>query len=581
MAVWRERVADPGLSSALTAAGYGELFARILAVRGIAADDAEHFLSPSLKNLSPSAELPGVVAAAAVILDAIESSAGRTAPSICIFGDYDCDGISAAAIMISTLDAVAPGMAQAFIPHRMTEGYGMTEASVGRMLKEVPGVRLVITVDNGINSLAHVRSLKAQGISVVITDHHLPGEDAEDLRAEVAGFVNPKVEAPKQLEGLCGAGVAFMLAGEIVAQAKDRGLYDGPPLGGPLLVLAGLATVTDIMPLTGQNRILVAEALRRFRQLAPVGLRELYDRACKNSAPILSSRDFGFLLGPRINAAGRMASGEEALKLLLSADREEARMLALAVDNYNIDRKMTEGAMTEYALSLVEPDVAAQVIDIPNGHQGVAGIVASRILESCPHGPVAIVVSGHGSCRAPEGFNVRDILQNAAAALEHFGGHAQAGGFSVRDGMFAEFKRLFTEGAAAQAAKLKAANCAPDDVFYDAEITEADIALDFAESIERLEPFGEGNEEPVFRIDNVVFSSVRTLGADGKHLSVELAAPSRLRAVWWGHGDMAESIRSNSANTFDLLFKFSVSDYGSRHVELTITDLKIHDERMN
>ncbi len=555
------------------------MFSRVLSVRGIAAEDAELFLSPSLKNLAFPAELPGVGAAATTILDFIQAATVATEPSICVFGDYDCDGVSATAIMMTALDALAPDVAKAFIPRRMTEGYGMTEESVGRMLDEMPGVRLVITVDNGINSLAHVRLLKARGVAVVVTDHHLPGADVEELRAEAAGFVNPKVDAPAHLDGLCGAGVAFMLAGEIVAQAKERGLYSGPPLGGPLLVLAGLATVTDIMPLTGQNRILVAEALRRFRQLAPIGLKELYDRACKNAAPVLSSRDFGFLLGPRINAAGRMASGEEALRLLLSTDREEARMLALNVDNHNIERKMTECAMTEYALSLVEPDVAAQVIDIPNGHQGVAGIVASRILETCPRGPVAIVVQGHGSCRAPEGFNVREILQNAAATLEHFGGHAQAGGFSVRDGMFSEFKRLFIEGAAAQAAALEAANRAPDDIFYDAKVAATDIALDFAESLERLEPFGEGNEEPVFRLDNVVFSSVRTLGADGKHLLLEIAGPSRLRAVWWGHGDMAESIRAKSANTFDLLFKFSVSDYGSRHVELQIVDLKIHDER--
>ena len=258
-----------------------ELILRLLEKRGIAGDAAVgEFFSPSISALVRPEELPGIAEAAEVIL----AHSGK----VVVFGDYDCDGVCATAIVVSCLRALVGKDGQdkvvPFLPERLSEGYGMSEASVRRMLTENPDVSLVITVDNGINSVDPVAELKAKGVKVVITDHHLPGA----VLPAADALVNPKVSSPAALNGLCGAGVAFLLAERLVEESRRRGTYAGPNIGGPLLVLAGLATVTDIMPLVGHNRILVYEALRRFRQLAPIGLRELLDRAAKSAAAALT-----------------------------------------------------------------------------------------------------------------------------------------------------------------------------------------------------------------------------------------------------------------------------------------------------
>ena len=426
--MWIEREVSKDAVCGLESAGIPRLLARLLAIRGIVPDSVDAFFSPSISDLAKPSELPGISKSAEVVLDAVSRG-----DKIVVFGDYDCDGICASAILAIAIGAISKSGSRpaVFLPDRLTEGYGMTSASVARMLAENPGVKLLVTVDNGINSVDEVARLKASGISVVVTDHHLPGETIPAADA----VVNPKVASTPRLEGLCGAGVAFMLANACVTLARERGLYSGPNVGGPLLVLAGIATVTDIMPLTGQNRILVYEALKRFRSLAPTGLKELLLRASRSSSPTLTSKDFGFLIGPRINAAGRMASGMEALRLILSTDREECREFARIVDVRNVERKSVEQSMLDEALSKIVPGAPAQVIDIPNGHQGVAGIVAARILERLGEDPVeggpkpvCVIVKGHGSARAPEGYNVRDAFIHSAEALERFGGHAAAGG---------------------------------------------------------------------------------------------------------------------------------------------------------
>lgn len=365
-----------------------------------------------------------------------------------------------------------------------------------------------------------------------------------------------------------------MLANALMRRARSEGLYAGPNVGGPLLVLAGLATVTDIMPVVGQNRILVAEALRRFRAWAPLGVRELFDRAARTAAPELTAKDFGFLIGPRINAAGRMASGADALELVLATDREQARALAQRVDVHNSARKAIEQQMTDRALAQVVPGVPAQVIDLPDGHPGVAGIVAARVLERLgpdAQVPVCVVVDGRGSARAPDGYNVRDAFAAADEALAHYGGHAAAGGFSVREGMLARFRELFGAACAAQAAQ---GGVAGGQAFYDAAVAGSDLSFALVSWLRGLEPFGEGNPEPVFALKNVYLADVRPLGLEGRHLQLAVRGRDCPRAVWWSHGARIEALRAESARPHDLLCTAEISTYGEPHVELRLLDVR-------
>ena len=550
----------------------------LLEKRGITGKDVESFLDPSLKRLAAATGIPGISAAADAILPFV-----RDGRSIVVFGDYDCDGVCASAILATALSRLG-GKVATFVPDRFTEGYGMTPGSIGRMLREHPGAELVITVDCGITSAAEVKMLKDRGIAVVVTDHHLPPESLPVCDA----LVDPKVPAQSAgaeelgAKNLCGAGVAFFLANALAAKATEAGIYNGEKFGAPLLVLAGLATVVDIVPLLGQNRILVANALKSFRSFAPIGLHELLLRAQRRPVE-LTSRDFGFLLGPRINAAGRMASAREALDLLMTADRESARSYAMRVDTRNAERKTVENRMADEAMAQVcEESPDAVVVngrgagEDPGWHVGVCGIVASRILEK--YGvPVAVAVDGHGSARAPEGYDVHAALTECAHFLERFGGHTAAGGFTVKDGMFDAFSAGFKAACAAQ--RERSGIVREEGTVAEPELwlSPSDLTMEMHRSLSLMAPFGEGNPEPVFGLRDVAFSDVRLMGEQGKHASFVFSDRRIPRATWWSHGSEAEKLRAKSASRFDITFTLDVSDWGGEepHLELRIREIGI------
>lgn len=566
-AAWRVRACDAACVAALEAAGTPPLLARLLASRGVTADGREAFFDPSLARLARPEALPGISEAVRVVLPFL-----RARRPIVVFGDYDADGVCAAAILVTALRRLG-GVAEAFIPRRFGEGYGMTPASLERLLEEHPGVALVVTVDNGISSPREVAALRARGVAVVVTDHHLPG----DARPEADALVNPRVAAAPGCEDLCGAGVAFFLASALAKAATDEGLYAGPKFGGGLLVLAGLATVADLMPVRRQNRILVAQSLALFGRCAPLGLRELRLRAAR-SANALSARDYGFLLAPRINAAGRMETARTAYDLLMCEDREAARKLAVKVEDFNGARRGLEAEMFRAACEQAEEGAEAVVVcgDAgPEGggwHLGVAGIVASRLLERY-RVPAAVVVGETGSARAPDGYNVHDALAAASAHLVRFGGHAAAGGFTIRPGAFAAFRAAFAAACAAQRAR------APDAEarVFDGWVEPGDLTLDLHAALRRLEPFGEGNPEPVFGLRAVRLKTVGVVGTGGHHLSLAFVNRDVPRAVWWGHGEEAETLRAHAARPCDVLFTLTASDFGTDlpHPELRIVDLRL------
>ncbi len=596
---WRERrfdETDKTRAEAFESAGLPPILARLLASRGVTEEGREAFLDPSLIRLARPNDLPGITDAVRVILPFL-----RTKRKIVVFGDYDADGVCASAILVTALRRLG-GNAEAFIPHRFKEGYGMTAASLERLLREQKDVALVVTVDNGISSPDEVAVLKKQGIQVVVTDHHLPGETLPEADA----LVNPRVRSCPGCADLCGAGVAFFLASALAQDATEEGLYTGPKFSGPLLVLAGLATVADLVPLKAQNRILVAQSLAYFDRCAPCGLRELRDKAAR-SAAALTARDYGFLLAPRINAAGRMKTADVAFNLLVCTDedREMARLLASQIDGFNGARRGFEQTMFQEACAQIqeacqkkgmsEEDLSAVVVrgagcaakatEKQGWNLGVAGIVASRLLEHY-HVPAAVVVrvrdeerseqeSETGSVRAPDGYNVHDALAAASEHLVRFGGHAAAGGFTVKlkPGAFEAFRTAFTEACTEQR-KERALDADARD--FDGWVEPGALTLALYADIRRLEPFGEGNPEPIFGLRGVTLREVRVMGVEGKHLSLAFVNRDVPRAVWWGHGGMAEELRKHAAKPYDVLFTLTTSGFDSAlpHLELRIVDLR-------
>ena len=547
---------------------------RLLAKRGFFGAELEEFLDPSLKRLADATEIPGIREAADAIIPFM-----RDRRPIVVFGDYDCDGVCACTILVKTIRRLG-GAAEAFLPQRFGEGYGMTPKSVERMVKEHPGVALVVTVDCGVTSAKEVKWLKDRGIAVVVTDHHLPPEELPGCDA----LVDPKVPGQRAgaeavgAQDICGAGVAFFLANALTARAVELGLYGGEKFSAPLLVLAGLATVVDIVPMLKQNRILSANAMKAFWRRAPLGLRELMLRAQRRAEEMVTSHDFGFVIGPRINAAGRMASAMESYRLLMAEDREEARGLAQRIEVLNVERKSVENGMTEQALAQVPADdVAAVVVNSLDGADpskwsiGVCGIVASRILGQRGV-PVAVAVDGHGSARAPEGYDVHAALSECAAFLERFGGHTAAGGFTLKEGMFEGFRAAFMAACEAQKGALGTAA----GVFREPElwIEPENLTLELHNDLKRLEPFGEGNPEPVFGLRGVALTDARQMGGDGRHAAFSFAGGIP-RAIWWGHGKDVEDMRGRSSGRFDITFTLDVSEWGGEgpRLELCLCDM--------
>lgn len=577
---WRERRADEtdeARAEAFRTAGLPPILARLLASRGVTEEGREAFLDPSLTRLARSDDLPGMTEAVQVILPFL-----HTKRKIVVFGDYDADGVCASAILVTALRRLG-GNAEAFIPHRFGEGYGMTAASLERLWCEHADAALVVTVDNGISSPDEVAKLKVKGIRVVVTDHHLPGENLPKADA----LVNPRVQSCPGSADLCGAGVAFFLASALAQAATEKGLYTGPKFSGPLLVLAGLATVADLVPLKEQNRILVAQSLAYFNRCAPCGLRELRDKAAR-SAAALTARDYGFLLAPRINAAGRMKTADVAFDLLVCTDedRERARQLASRIDGFNGERRGFEQTMFQEACAQIdkagEEDLQAVVAwdagcvtGATKGqrwHLGVAGIVASRLLEHY-HVPAAVAVGETGSVRAPDGYNVHDALAAASEHLVRFGGHAAAGGFTVKPGAFEAFRAAFTTACAKQR-KEHALDADARD--FDGWVEPGDLTPGLYADLRRLEPFGEGNPEPVFGLRGVTLREVRVMGVEGRHLSLAFVNRDVPRAIWWGHGGRAEDLRKHAARPYDVFFTLTTSGFDSAlpHLELRVVDLR-------
>ncbi|MBB3179557.1 single-stranded-DNA-specific exonuclease RecJ [Variovorax sp. Sphag1AA] len=526
----------PRSAWALEQAGVHPLLARLYAARGVLSR-AE--LDDGLALLLPPDTLRGTREAAVLLADAI-----RDDKRLCVVADYDCDGATACAVAIRGLRLLGAKHATYLVPDRVTDGYGLTPPIAQRVADS--GADMLITVDNGIASVDGVAAAKARGLSVLVTDHHLPGTELP--AADV--MVNPNQPGCDfESKSIAGVGVMFYVLLALRSELRNRGVFDKTqqPKLDTLLPLVALGTVADVVRLDANNRRLVAQGLRRIRAGAmPAGVAALFKAAGRNVA-IATTFDFGFALGPRINAAGRLADMTLGIECLLTDDAGRADELARMLDGINRERRDIEGGMRDQALRLAEsmfddtrqPPAAISVFGA-DFHEGVVGIVASRIKERF-HRPTFVFAASaadgkehelKGSGRSIPGFHLRDALDLVAkrhpGVLLRFGGHAMAAGCTVARDQFPVFEK-----ALAQVAQewLDAATLTRR-LDTDGPLAPEYLRVDLVDTLHR-EVWGQGFAPPTFS-EEVEVVSQRLVGE--KHLALKLRHQGKpVDGIWFGH----------------------------------------------
>ena len=502
-------------------AGIAPWVAEVMLRRGMgAAADARKFLSPLLRTLSDPFLMPGMDAAIARIIAALEAK-----ERIALYGDYDVDGVTSLTILARVLRA-SGGEVTTFLPLRVDEGYGLSADGVARCVA-IHAPRLLIAVDCGTTSVAEITGLREQGIDTIVLDHHEP----KDALPPAVALVNPKVSG-EDFRYLCSAGIAFKVAHALLKRRPVAG-FDLKSV----LDLVALATVADIVPLVGENRALVRAGLERLEQTSWPGLRALVEVAAIK--PPFDSGHIGFALGPRLNASGRLASAEASLELLLTDHPARATILAKLLDQQNRDRREVENDVCVKAEAQLHnrftPETdAAIVVGGSEWHPGVVGIVASR-LQRKHHRP-AIVIGfdtmgmGKGSGRSIEGLSLIATLGQCADLMEKFGGHEMAAGLTIRQEMFDEFRARF---ATAARAVLTPEQLIPH-IQLDAELSLSAVNFKLLEQLAAMQPFGTDNRQPVFYARKVMHVGEPRIMKE-RHYSITLRqGRADTRAVWWG-----------------------------------------------
>jgi len=557
----------PRAAWALEQAGIHPLLARLYAARGVAAKDE---LDDGLARLLPPAGLQGIQEAARLLADAIAQD-----QRLCIVADYDCDGATACAVAVRGLRLLGARHVDYLVPDRVVDGYGLTPPIARRVQER--GADVLITVDNGIASVDGVAQAKALGLSVVVTDHHLPGAELPPADA----IVNPNQPGCTfESKSIAGVGVMFYVLLALRSELRARGRFDvaSQPKLDPLLPLVALGTVADVVRLDTNNRRLVAQGLKRIRagQMQP-GIAALL-RVAGRQPPMATTFDFGFALGPRINAAGRLADMTLGIECLLTDDAARADHLAHQLDAINRERREIEGGMREQAQLLAEnlfedgeePPPAISVFD-PDFHEGVVGIVASRVKDRLHRPTFVFAASGapgkehelKGSGRSIPGFHLRDALDLVAkrhpGVLLRFGGHAMAAGCTVPEDRFEEF-----EQALAQVARewLDAATLTRR-LETDGPLAPEYRRTDLVDTLHR-EVWGQGFAPPTFS-EEVEVLSQRLVGEARNHLSIKLLHQGQpVDAIWFGHTEQLPA-------RVLLAFRLDVNEWkGERKVQFLV-----------
>ncbi|NTU70801.1 MAG: single-stranded-DNA-specific exonuclease RecJ [Coriobacteriia bacterium] len=559
---WAVAPADPETVASLAhATGLSPVTARVLVARGhLTAEAVDHFLSPSLDRdwLDPEL-LPGMTAAADEVAAAV-----RAGERIVVFGDFDLDGISAAAVATRGLLALGADVS-AIVPHRFREGYGLSEASIARVLECEPA--LVVTVDCGISSVAEVAMLAEAGVRVVVTDHHEPG-DGVPVGVAVA---NPKLEpATCGSCDLSGAGVALKLVHAVGTRLAQ------PDGWRRLTDLATLGTVADIVPLTAENRALVADGVARMRESSRACIAAL--AAVGGATPeSMTAESVAFVLAPRLNAAGRMADPQISLDLLLTDDPAEAERLSAALDECNKVRQQVEADLSEAARALAERTYhgeRALVLAGEGWHEGVKGIVASRLVGAYRVPTVLLTVEdgvARGSGRSVGSVDLFRALESCSDIFERYGGHAAAVGCTLSADRVDEFRTRLLEHLDALPAEQF------DSLMtVDAEVALEDVSVELGAELSQLEPFGHGNRSPLFASNGVFMNGRSKVGKTNNHLRFSAYdGVVTVPAIAFRCGEIDELVNHDAA--VDLAYQISVDEWrGRTRVQLMVREFQRH-----
>jgi single-stranded-DNA-specific exonuclease len=567
---WLARTGDERLALALSQRlGLPELVGRVLASRGIGLDEAEGFLNPTLKELLPDpGHLKGMDEAVARLVKAV--TGGET---IGIFGDYDVDGATSSALLNNALAAMG-AMARVYIPDRIREGYGPNAPALLALKAE--GVGVVVTVDCGTTAFAPLEAAAQAGLDMIVVDHHV----GEAALPPALAVINPnRLDEDSPHGHMAAVGVAFLLAVGLNRGLKQAGWYETRPAPDLMrwLDLVALGTVCDVVPLVGVNRALVVQGLKVMARRGNLGLAALADVAGVKERP--DSYTLGYVLGPRVNAGGRVGEAELGTRLMSTGDPAEAAEIARQLDGYNKDRQEIEAAVLLDAIEQVEsrPDDGRPLLVAAgeNWHPGVIGIVAGRLKER--YGRVACVVAleggeGKGSGRSVPGLDLGSavIAARQAGLLKAGGGHAMAAGFTVARERLDDLSDFLAERLQAQ---------------LDGELVpllELDGALDagaagieLVETLSQVGPFGSGNPEPRFAVAGARIAKADVVGSGHVRLMLSGAGGKRLKAIAFRAADseMGHALLSSAGAAFHLAGTLRVDTWqGNSSVQLIVDD---------
>jgi single-stranded-DNA-specific exonuclease len=541
--------------------------AAALANRGVRnAEEAQAYLAPGVEHLHDPFLMADMQPAAERVARAV-----RAGEALVVYGDYDVDGLTSTALMVQFLRYLG-ARPTVYVPNRAYEGYSFNDAGI-KHCRDV-GARVVVSVDNGIGSIEPVAQLQAAGIDVIITDHHLPGERLPPALA----VVNPRrTDCGYPFKSLAGVGVAFKLACAVASRLSE-GKRRSPEMMqflGEAMAWVALGTVSDMMPLTGENRVLAARGLPAIPRSSSPGLAALCAAAGVGPRGFAAD-DVAFKLAPRLNAAGRLGRADIALALLIAPDAATAVPLAEQLDRLNTQRRAADRGMFEQArarLPSLPPDGPIVMHD-DRWPSGLLGLVAGRLAQQTGRPAVLIAMrpgepAAKGSCRSVPGFDVHATLEACTEHLVSHGGHAMAAGFTILPERVPNFARDFR---AAWLARLDKSG--PGPLEYDGELPLAAVTARLVEQLERLAPFGQGNARPVLGASGVTVLGTRRMGADGTHVELQLGqGPGTLRLVAFGRGDLAESLLPGTR--CDVLFAPRLNHFrGRTSVEAELVDLR-------